>query len=280
VNVQRKVIPFPGTTLREGQEYYIPTICPTCKFELKEGAHGFTYGGFIPGKGTVLINCPTCTVEAHKQQARIQQIEMINRLFNGAHLPFGTRTWCFDTYPRDADPHAFNVVRQFVERWRVGDEEGKRGLYLGGETGRCKTSLAISALKEVMEAGGIGLLVSVPDLLKKIQATFNRDSEVSENDLLEAVYTVPWLVLDDLGVEKPSDFAVKEFYLIVEKRRMAGLWTLITSNLSTKDLAEYWRPKDVKQGGFHAGVRVVERIREFCLGVEMQGRNQRGIGGK
>ena len=276
MTAQNKIIAFPTPTRREGQEYYNPTICPTCKQELREGTHGFVYGGFVDSK-TVLRDCPTCTVEAHRQANAIKQIEMINRLFNGAHLPFGTRQWAFATYPQDADINAFGVVRHFVKRWREKDEEGKRGLYLGGETGRCKTSLAISALKEVMESGGIGLFVSVPFLLKKIQSTFNRDSEVSENELLEAVSSVPWLVLDDIGVEMPSPFAINEFYIIIEKRRMAGLWTIITSNMSTKDLAEYWRPKDVKRGEFHAGIRVVERVREYCLGVEMQGRNQRGI---
>ncbi len=274
MTAQNKIIAFPTPTR---EDYYTPNICPTCKFELREGTHGFLYGGFIDNK-TVLIDCPTCTVDANKQANAIKQIEMINKLFNGAHLRFGTRTWEFSTYPQDADKSALHTALHFVRRWREGDEEEKRGLYLGGDTGRCKTSLAISALKAVMEQGGIGLFVSVPFLLKKIQSTFNRDSEVSENELLEAVSSVPWLVLDDIGVEMPSPFAINEFYIIIEKRRMAGLWTIITSNLSTKDLAEYWRPKDVKRGEFHAGIRVVDRIREYCEGVEMKGRNQRGIG--
>jgi DNA replication protein DnaC len=271
---QRAAAPTPAFTSKE--DYYSPTVCRTCKFELAIGTHGYLSGGYKDGK-TVLINCPTCTVDAQRQATEIKQAEMIARLFNGAHLPFGTRHWRFDTYPQDADKEALSTVRHFLKRWRECDEDGKRGLFLGGETGRCKTSLAISALKEVMEAGYIGLFVSVPDLLKKIQATYNKQSEVTENELLEAVYTVPWLVLDDLGVEKPTEFAVKEFYLIIEKRRMNGLWTIITSNLSPRNLQEYWRPNDVPPGGFHAGVRVAERILEFCEGCAVQGRNQRAL---
>jgi DNA replication protein DnaC len=126
-----------------------------------------------------------------------------------------------------------------------------------------------------MESGGVGLFVSAPDLLKKIQATYQRNTTVSEQDLMETIYTVPWLVLDDLGVEKPSPFVVQEFYLIVEKRRMAGLWTVITSNLSTAQLAKHWRQRDTAPGDFDPAVRVIERIREYCLGLEVNGRNQR-----
>lgn len=272
-----KIIPFPGNApMLPTQEIYHPNVCYLCKFELREGVHGKLHGGYDQEKmKTILINCPACTVQAQQQAAMMQQNAMVARLFNGSHLPFGTRHWRFDTYPQDADKQALSDVRHFVKRWREGDEDGKRGLYIGGETGRCKTSLAISALKEVMELGSIGLFISVCDLLKKIQATYNKSSQVSENELLETLYRVPWLVLDDLGVEKPSEFAVGEFYLIIEKRRMAGLWTIITSNLSTANLEKRWRPEGVKEGEFHAGVRVVERIREFCQGVEPHGRNVR-----
>lgn len=277
-----KVLEFPvraeAPAFTDKSDYYDPKVCRTCKCELAVGVHGYLSGGYDREKNkTIVINCPTCTVDAQRQATEIKQAAMIAKLFNGAHLPFGTRHWRFDTYPQDADKEALSTVRHFLKRWRECDEDGKRGLFLGGEPGRCKTSLAISALKEVMEAGYIGLFVGVPDLLKKIQATYNKQSEISENELLEAVYTVPWLVLDDLGVEKPTEFAVKEFYLIIEKRRMAGLWTIITSNLSTKDLEAYWRPDTVKPGGFHAGVRVAERIREYAEGYAVQGRNQRGL---
>lgn len=275
----RRVVPdrpLPGYVSKV--EVYRPDLCPTCKCELKIGVHGFVSGGYdMYAKKTIVIPCPTCTTGAEAQSTAIKQWEMAAKLFNGALLPFGTRDWTFQTYPREADRNALSITKDFVQRWKDGDEQGKRGLFLGGQTGRCKTSLAISAIKEVMEAGTIGLFVSVPDLLKRIQATYNRDSQISESELLNTVHGVPWLVLDDLGVEKPSDFAIREFYLIIDKRRMSGLWTIITSNLSTKDLESYWRPADIPAGGFHAGQRVVERIREYCLGIEVQGRNQRAV---
>lgn len=274
---ESNIIPFPkSAAILPELEIYHPAQCYLCKCQLAPGVHGYLSGGYDQQKmRTILINCPACTTDAQHQAAMLQQNAMIARLFNGSHLPYGTRHWSFETYPKDADADALHKVRAFVDRWKARDEDGKRGLFLGGETGRCKTSLAISALKEVMQSGGIGLFVSAPDLLKKIQATYNKDTQVSESDLLNTLYDVEWLVLDDLGVEKPGDFAVKEFYLLIEKRRMAGLWTIVTSNLSTYDLEAYWRPDTTASGGFHAGVRVAERLREYCLGITPKSRNLR-----
>lgn len=258
------------------EEVYHPARCIRCRCELAPGVHGWLRGPYDQvNHKTTLLPCPVCSGQAQSEVARMQQNALVARLFNGAHLPYGSRNWRLDTYPQDADPDAFSLVRHFLKRWRDGDEEGKHGLFLAGDTGRCKTSLAISALKEVMEAGSVGLFVSAPDLLKKIQATYNRDSAVSESDLLNTLYTVHWLVLDDLGVEKPSPFVIQEFYLLIEKRRMAGLWTIITSNLSTAQLARHWRQKDLPAGEFDPAVRVVERIKEYCDGCAVQGRNQR-----
>lgn len=278
--VQGVVVPDRMPVLPQ-EDVYRPTQCIRCRFELSPGLHGWLRGPYDQqAHKTTLIPCPTCTGQAQNEVTRMQQNALVARLFNGAHLPYGTRNWRLDTYPADADKEAFSLVRHFLKRWREGDEDGKHGLYLAGESGRCKTSLAISALKEVMEAGFVGLFVSAPDLLKKIQATYNRDATVSEADLLNTLYTVHWLVLDDLGVEKPSPFVIQEFYLLIEKRRMTGLWTIITSNLSTAQLARHWRSKDLQPGDFDPALRVVERIKEYCDGCAVGGRNQRqAIGG-
>jgi DNA replication protein DnaC len=169
------------------------------------------------------------------------------------------------------------MVEQFVATHRDGnDEQSERGLYIAGKLGRGKTGLAICALKEFIEAGQLSLFVSVPDLMDRLRAAaFNKDANENPDELLKAVVDVPFLAFDDLGVEKPTSYVLEKFYLIIDKRLSRGLYTLFTSNLSTKDLEAYWRPSGVQADAFHPGLRIVERIREYCQGVSIRGGNLR-----
>jgi DNA replication protein DnaC len=258
-------------------------VCPTCLFPLKGTAHGwvkdysthFDHAGHYPKFGYCEVPCPTCAGDAERRRSAKQQAELVSRLFGTSQIPFQARTWTFGTYPADADQDAYRLVWEFVERHLKGDEDNKRGLYLGGSAGRGKTSLAVSALKEVMGAGQIGLFVMTLELMNRLRASFGKESHDSQDDLLTAVTEVPWLVLDDLAVERPTSYVLEQFYYIVEKRRSHGLYTIFTSNLSTKDLEAYWRPDGLAVGAFHAGSRVTERIKEYALGFNVRGRNLR-----
>ena len=169
---------------------------------------------------------------------------------------------------------------EFVQRHLAGDQHSKRMFYLGGQPGRCKTGLALSALKEVLKSGRRGLYVMTAELMLKLQSSFRDGSDFSQDDLIKSVTSVEWLVLDDLGVEsgtsqEVSAYTLKSLYLIIQKRADKGLYTIITSNLSLKDLEVYWRPAGMKDGQFHEGLRIVERLKEFCEGCTVAGRNQR-----
>lgn len=252
-------------------------ICPTCKFELrKESDHGWLNAGFDEQTHrTIVLPCPTCSKKAHSRLETSEQADLVNRLFGGSHIPHRMRHFTFASYPTSGDQNALQVTKRFVEQALSGNEEMQRGLFLGGLPGRGKTGLAVCALKAALEAGQTGLFVMSLDLLHRIKATFNKDTGVSSDELLDVVVRVPWLVLDDLAVERSTDFAIEQLYFLLEQRRAKGLFTIFTSNLSTRDLEAHWRPKGTPEGAFHAGMRIVERIREYCLGVVVQGENLR-----
>jgi len=228
------------------------------------------------GYRSVLVPCPSCTPERRAKQSEIMQARLVDRLFGGSQIPYKARDWEFDTFPENGDQDARALVEHFVQTHRdMTDETSKRGLWLAGTLGRGKTGLSICTLKEFMRAGHLSLFVSTPQLMDRLRATFEKDSDESQDELLKVITEVPFLVLDDLGVEKPTVYVLERFYLIVDKRQSRGLYTIFSSNLSTKDLEAYWRPSDVLPGGFHPGLRIVERIREYCMGVSIKGGNLR-----
>ena len=70
--------------------------------------------------------------------------------------------------------------------------------------------------------------------------------------------------------------AIRHFYELVKERRgTAGLYTVITSNLSIDELEERWRPEGVMPGAFHEGMRVTDRLRESWGDLLIEGSNLR-----
>ena len=227
------------------------------------------------GYKSVLVPCPVCTGARKARQSEVQQARLVERLFGGSDIPYKAQKWTFESYPDEGDQNAKAVVEHFVQAHATLD---KRGLYLSGHMGGGKTGLAICALKAFIRLGYLSLFVSTPELMDRLRATFGKDSGENQDELLKVVTEVPFLVLDDMGVEKPTPYVLEKFYLIVDKRQSRGLYTIFTSNMSTKDLEAYWRPGDIPEGKFHPGMRIVERIREYCAGVSFRRGNLREIG--
>ena len=104
---------------------------------------------------------------------------------------------------------------------------------------------------------------------------FVETQEGQGGKLLRLATTVQWLVLDDLGVECTSEKVIQWLYIIIEKRRAGGLVTIFTSNRDAEDLAAYWRPAGRSAATFQDGLRIIDRLGEYCFVVAMHGRNQR-----
>lgn len=113
--------------------------------------------------------------------------------------------------------------------------------YICGPIGTGKTHLAVALLRDhILECETQTLppvrFVRMVDLLKEIRQTFKEDSQVNEQDLL--IYyglEVELLVLDDLGVEKITDWVLQTLYDLIDKRYVELKSTIITSNIPLKD---------------------------------------------
>lgn len=261
-----------------GQVVQRDPLCMTCKTKIEPGKINYLKDDYDDvAKKTILKPCPTCSAETARAIQSKKQTELLTQMFGDAGIPWRMARWDFDSYPEDGDQRAKGQVQEFVQRHLDGDAWSKRMLYLIGPTGGGKTGLAISALKQVLHAGKRGLYVIAAELMMKLQGCHNRNTDIYEDDLLSAITRVQWLVLDDLGVEKGSAYVMKSLYLIIQKRADLGLYTVITSNLGTTDLERLWRPANCKEGDFHDGVRIVERIREYAEGCAVTGNLRAGL---
>lgn len=257
-------------------KYVPPLECPACHTPISDDAHGWlvvrSERERLPGGKLETVPCPTCSGDAIAKRATRQQAELVQRLFGGADIPWKMRDWEFSSFPTTGDQSANLQVQKFVKRHLEGDDSLRRGLWLGGDLGQGKTSLAVSALKAVIRASRIGLFVLSADLFDRLRASFREGAQDHTDELLEAVKNVPWLVLDDLGVERPTGYVIEQLYSIISLRMQRGLYTIFTSNFTPRDLESYWTKDDA--AGV-AGRRIISRLKEYCVAVTVKGMNLR-----
>ena len=113
-------------------------------------------------------------------------------------------------------------------------------LTLIGETGVGKTHLAIAIAVERMKGNHPVFYAFVPELLDHLRYTFTPESRVTYDRLFDEVKNAPLLILDDLGQEQTSPWAVEKLYQIIVHRHNARLPTVITS---TMDFAQTPGPR-------------------------------------
>jgi len=154
-------------------------------------------------------------------------------------------------------------VRRYVEQLDERLDEG-RGLWLFGDTGTGKTTLAMLVSKAALEAGRTVAIYSLPQLLARIRRTY--DSEPGGDSYLaffERLTSVDLLHIDDLGAEKRSDWVLEQLYALINERYESQRSVIVTTNLPEAELEE------------QIGARTVSRLSEICDGVPLFGDDRR-----
>lgn len=171
----------------------------------------------------------------------------------GTGIPKRFRGVSFDRKPIcDLDPFVLRPVRAFVER--IGDnlDEG-RGVWLMGDVGTGKTSLAMLVSQAAEKAGRSVAVYPVTRLLAEIKDTYDSDASASYMDLFRRLCSVDLLHLDDLGAEKRTDWVLEQLYAIVNERWQDERSIVVTTNIV-----------DLDELRGQIGRRTVSRLLEIC----------------
>jgi DNA replication protein DnaC len=120
-----------------------------------------------------------------------------------------------------------------------------KSIFIWGNTGYGKTLTAASLMIE--EQRRIYLnngpkndyefckFISVPELFEDLKRSFGDSAKT--NRIIQAFQNIHLLVLDDMGVTKPTDWVLQMLYLIINHRYEFCKKTIITSNIGLKELS-------------------------------------------
>ena len=135
-------------------------------------------------------------------------------------------------------------------------DKWNRGFYLWGPAGCGKTLLAAIILQELMVKYGIGgkFVDLSRQFFQRLKNTYDNSSESTENagDILDELIHVPFLVIDDFGVQRNTEWESEMLYNLIDSRYSEERIIIVTSNFP---VTKY---KEIAEG------RIYSRILEMC----------------
>lgn len=157
---------------------------------------------------------------------------------------------------------AVSEARRFVDAY---PGRTQRGLLFLGHAGVGKTHLAVAVLRAVISRTGVqGVFYETGKLLAALKSSYDPVVRMSSSSLLKPVMEAPFLVLDDLGAERPTDWVEETMNLVVNTRYSERLMTLFTSNYS--DIPNIEDPNSLL---CRIGFRMRSRLQEMCTTIEI-----------
>jgi DNA replication protein DnaC len=158
-------------------------------------------------------------------------------------------------------PEVVQAVRRYVGE--VGAQlDAGQGLWLMGDVGTGKTTLAMIVSKAALDAGRSVAIYSLPRLLNLIRAAI--ETEAGMVGFLDRLAAVDLLHIDDLGAENTTEWVLEQLYTIVNTRYEDERAMIVTTNLKYEDLIE------------QLGERTVSRLVAICgNGLPLFGQDDR-----
>jgi DNA replication protein DnaC len=131
--------------------------------------------------------------------------------------------------------HGGDKYIEFCWDWYIKREES---IFFTGSFGCGKTHLAVALCRELIKCSelySVRFEFSI-DLLYQIRKTFSSSEDT--DSLINQLANVDYLVIDDLGAEKTTEWSIETMSLIIDRRDREMRPTIITSNLSLGEVAE------------------------------------------
>lgn len=156
---------------------------------------------------------------------------------------------------------AYEVCKKYAENF---EPEAGNLLLFSDKPGTGKTHLACAITNELLKKFVVSLFVVVPELLNEMSGKVSRNEDIF--GMVQEIMDVPFLVLDDLGKEKITDWRKEQLYIIINDRVASNKPMVITTNCSIKELEKRLDPA------------TVSRIVENAQIVELTGPDRRFVG--
>lgn len=205
--------------------------------------------------------CKCETEKRDREEAERKQADFERRIKNLRRVGFpesNMQEWTFENDDMQ-NSRITNAMKKYVENFEEMKKQSK-GLLLYGSCGTGKTYAACEVANALIDKGYPVLVTNFARVINALQATFEKQ------EYIDSFNRYPLLVIDDLGIERNTEFAKEQVFNIIDSRYRAGLPMIITTNLSIDKIK---KPDDIENG------RIYDRILERCFPIEVAGQSRR-----
>jgi len=112
-------------------------------------------------------------------------------------------------------------------------------IFITGPVGVGKTHLAVAFMRQTMfKSVNEQRFFTANDIILKLKSTINSDTKTEAGVFSELKARMKMLIIDDIGTERPTEYAMQAWYKIIDDRYSIMAPTIYTSNLSIPEFAE------------------------------------------
>ncbi|WP_373249760.1 ATP-binding protein [Mediterraneibacter gnavus] len=151
----------------------------------------------------------------------------------------------------------------YVEKWSE-MKQNSTGLLLWGDVGTGKSFFAGCIANALLEQGVPVLMTNFAKILNTLTGMFSED----RNQFINSLNQYSLLIVDDLGIERNSEFALEQVFNVIDSRYRSKKPMIITTNLT---LSELNNPPDLMRK------RIYDRILENCIPLKINNQNIREL---
>ena len=169
------------------------------------------------------------------------------------------RKWTFSN-DDGGNSKIIGIARKYVDNFNVMRSQGT-GLLLYGNVGCGKSFAAACIANALIDRGTPCMMTNFSRIINRLQESFEGRQKYIDN-----LSRFDLLVIDDMAVERNSEYVWENIMNIVDSRYRSGLPLIVTTNLTIGELAD---PSDIRRQ------RVYSRLKEMCVPIEVTGADRR-----
>jgi len=191
-------------------------------------------------------DCPACVEadrlayeaqELAKEAARLAEWKAERLLDCGISGRYERSTFDNFEVQDDRQRRARDAVRAFADK--AGQGQTTAGLFLIGTVGAGKTHLAAAAVRHTIEVHARNaMLVTASGMVQAVRATWNRQADRTEAQVIDELASCRLLVIDDVGAGLGTEAEAKTLLDVIDRRYTRELPTLIVSNLQLSGIRQ------------------------------------------
>ena len=217
----------------------------------------------VLGKEIIVpVPCHCQKEQREKEEAERKQrefMEQVSRLKSNGLQDKALREYTF------ANDKGYNPEIQkahdYVAHWE--DMKAKSiGLLLWGDVGTGKSFFAGCIANALLEQGIPVLMTNFSRILNSLSGMYSEE----KNQFIDSLNKYSLLIIDDLGIERSTEFALEQVFNVIDSRYRSKLPLIVTTNMTLDELKH---PQDIARS------RIYDRVLERCVPLKINNQNIR-----